>query len=376
MAKIAIVFGTRPEAVKMAPVVKALKSSKIWQTKVIVTGQHREMLHQVLELFDICPDYDLDIMTAGQSLSQITTRVLLGVEPILTQWRPDWVLVHGDTSTAFAVALAAFYKGIPVAHVEAGLRTNSLFDPFPEEANRRLTDVLASLYFAPTEQAAKNLTNEGIDPTRIFVTGNTVIDALLSVVKPEYQFQTLPPGITCGQRPLLLVTAHRRENWGKPLRDICDALMEVATSSAVEIAFAMHRNPQIQSVVRAKLGDQPNIHLIDAPGYLEFANILNHCTMLVTDSGGLQEEGIALNKPVLVLRNSTERPEGIQTGGLKLIGTRKKEIVREITNLLLDKELYHKMASALNPYGDGMAASRIQKILVEQIMQRGEEDGD
>ncbi len=367
MKKIAVVFGTRPEAIKMAPVVKKLKAYDLWQTKVVVTGQHREMLDQVLDVFSITPDYDLNIMSIQQSLTQITVRVLEGMERVFTAWCPDWILVHGDTTTAFGAALAAFYHRIPVAHVEAGLRTGSMDNPFPEEGNRKLTDVLTSLYFAPTQQTADNLRAEGVDEKKLFVTGNTVIDALLTVVDSSYQFSSPTLRELSFTRPLVLVTAHRRENWGDPLHRICQALVEVSRVFQVDIVFAMHKNPRTQLVVQEELGNLTNIHLIDAPSYIEFANLLQRCTLLVTDSGGLQEEAAALNKPVLVLRESTERPEGVAAGCLKLIGTKKEDIVTEITNLILDNELYQKMAMSANPYGDGQAAYRICKILQQHI---------
>lgn len=376
MIKVAIVFGTRPEAIKMAPVVNQFKTNHAWETKVIVTGQHREMLDQVLELFAIVPDYDLNIMTQNQSLAKITTGVLNGLDEIFTHWKPDYILVHGDTTTAFAAALSGFYHRIPIAHVEAGLRTWNLDNPFPEEANRKLIDGLANLFFAPTEMAAANLVKEGIDPEVIHVTGNTVIDALFSVVKSDYDFQDQVIKKLSFDRPVILVTAHRRENWGKPLEQICGALNEVASNHSVDIVFAMHKNPNLQQVVKEQLAFTPNIHLIDAPSYIEFANFLNRCSFLVTDSGGLQEEAAGLSKPVLILRELTERPEGIETGIMKLIGTDQDRIVSEITNLLENPTLYNKMASAPNPYGDGQAAIRIKNIVTSYITRWREDHGN
>lgn len=366
MLKTALVFGTRPEAIKMAPVVGEFKKQKGWETKIIVTGQHREMLDQVLQIFKIVPDFDLNIMTPQQSLAAVTTRVLKGVDEVFQNWRPDLVLVHGDTTTALAAALAAFYRGIPVGHVEAGLRTPTIASPFPEEANRRLVDVLSSLYFAPTEHAAGNLQGEGVPSDRIFVTGNTVIDALLSVVREDYQFQNPVLKALDYSQPILVVTAHRRENWGDPLRSICAALLEISARHRLQIVVAMHANPVLQGVILQVLGQNSHIHLLDAPDYLEFANLLARCTLLLTDSGGLQEEAPALGKPVLVLREVTERPEGIAAGTIKLVGTDKKNIVGAVSELLQDKQLYRQMAEASNPYGDGKAARRIRQIIEEK----------
>lgn len=365
MVKIGIVFGTRPEAIKMAPVVKQFKTHNKWNTKVIVTGQHREMLDQVLDVFNIIPDYDLDVMTENQSLTHITTAVLHGLEQIFSIWKPDYLLVHGDTTTALAAALAGYYHKITIAHVEAGLRTGNLHNPFPEEANRKLIDGLSTIFFAPTEAAAKNLRSEGVSSSQIYVTSNTVIDALYMVVDDNYRFKQSQLQALTFSQPVILVTAHRRENWGQPLANICAAIREAAACLPVDIVFAMHKNPQIQSVVKSYLAGIANVHLIDAPAYVEFANLLNRCRFLVTDSGGLQEEAAALGKPVLVLRDMTERPEGIDSGILKLVGTDKDKIVSEISNLVQDSELYHRMAHSHNPYGDGKAAMRIKNIITE-----------
>ncbi len=366
MFKLALVFGTRPEAIKMAPLVKACRGVGHWDTRVIITGQHREMVDQVLELFGIEPDYDLDIMSHGQTLTDISQRTLRGMAGILREWRPDLVLVHGDTNTAFAAALAAFYERIPVGHVEAGLRTPSVHSPFPEEANRRLIDVLATWYFAPTERAAENLRREGVDPQRIFVTGNTVIDALLAVVEEDYQFKTPELRGLDFSRPILVVTAHRRENWGEPLVGICQALLAISAASDLQIVVAMHKNPDIQAVMEELLGADEQIILVDAPGYQEFANLLARCTLLLTDSGGLQEEAPALHKPVLVMREVTERPEALEAGTVRLVGSAKDSIVQGVLELLSDSELYARMSSAPNPYGDGRAALRICGILQEK----------
>ncbi|HPT83507.1 MAG TPA: UDP-N-acetylglucosamine 2-epimerase (non-hydrolyzing) [Limnochordia bacterium] len=366
MLKLAIVFGTRPEAIKMAPLVKACQGVAQWETRVIITGQHREMVDQVLEIFSLKADYDLNIMSHGQTLNDIARRTLGGMAGIFREWRPDLVLVHGDTSTAFAAALASFHERIPVGHVEAGLRTPSVQNPFPEEANRRLIDVLATWYFAPTERAAQNLLREGVDPERIFVTGNTVIDAVLSVVEEGYQFTTPELQRLDFSRPTIVVTAHRRENWGEPLVGICQALLEISARSSAQILVAMHKNPDIQAVMKGLLGSDPKITLVDAPGYKEFANLLARCTLLLTDSGGLQEEAPALHKPVLVMREVTERPEALEAGTVRLVGSRPESIVQAVLELLSDGELYERMSSAPNPYGDGTAAQRICAILQEK----------
>ena len=365
MGNVGIVFGTRPEAIKMAPVVKQFKTHSKWNTKVIVTGQHREMLDQVLDVFNIIPDYDLDVMTENQSLTDITTAVLNGLELIFSCWKPDYLLVHGDTTTALAAALAGYYHKIAIAHVEAGLRTGDLYNPFPEEANRKLIDGLSTVFLAPTEAAAKNLRLEGISSKQIYVTGNTVVDALYMVVNDNYQFKLPQLRALTFSKPVVLVTAHRRENWGQPLENICAAIRDAASCLPVDIVFAMHKNPQIQSVVKSYLAGIDNVYLIDAPAYIEFANLLNRCKFLVTDSGGLQEEAAALGKPVLVLRDTTERPEGIESGILKLVGTDKEKIVYEISNLIQNNELYRHMTHAHNPYGDGKAAMRIKNIITE-----------
>lgn len=366
MFKLALVFGTRPEAIKMAPLVKECQRVLGWEAKVIITGQHREMVDQVLDLFSIRADYDLAIMSHGQTLSDISERTLKGMEEIFATWRPDLVLVHGDTSTAFAAALASFYAKIPVGHIEAGLRTNSLMNPYPEEANRRLIDVLTTWYFAPTEQAAQNLKREGINPEQIFVTGNTVIDALLSVVQEDYVFRCPSLRNLDFKQPLLLVTAHRRENWGEPLKEICQALQEISSKHKLQIVVAMHRNPNIQNVMRNYLAQDSQITLLDAPDYAEFANLLARSTLLLTDSGGLQEEAPALHKPVLVMREVTERPEALAAGTVKLVGSKREDIVASVARLLTEPNEYKEMSQAANPYGDGTAASKIRAILEEK----------
>lgn len=366
MAKFAVVFGTRPEAIKMAPVVLAMRENPKWDVRVICTGQHREMLDQVLAVFQIKPDYDLNIMTHGQTLEEITTRVLQGVGKILHAWRPDLVLVHGDTTTAFAAALAAFYARIPIAHVEAGLRTSDLSSPFPEEANRRLTDVLASIHFAPTEEAAENIRREVRGSKDIYITGNTVIDALLQVVEDDYEFRTPALAALDFSRPVIVVTVHRRENWGAPLVGICQALRQIVREQCCQIVVAMHRNPKLQAVFREQLRGEELIHLIEAPDYREFANLMRRSTLLLTDSGGLQEEAPALNVPVLVLRDQTERPEGVRAGTCRVVGTDPGKIIASVTELLTNAEVYNAMAHAPNPYGDGRAAHRICRILEQK----------
>lgn len=366
MFKLALVFGTRPEAIKMAPLVKQCAKIEEWETKVIVTGQHREMLDQVLEIFEIETDYDLEVMSHGQTLNSLTQKILVGMEKVFEDWKPNLVLVHGDTSTAFAAALASFYHKIPVGHVEAGLRTNDLLNPFPEEANRRLIDTITTWYFAPTNVAAENLLREGVDESKIFVTGNTVIDALLSVVDKKYEFVSPELKTLDYQKPIIVVTAHRRENWGKPLEGICRAILEISSMFTCQIVVAMHRNPSIQQTMKEYLWDDEQVILIDALNYKEFANLLDRATLLLTDSGGLQEEAPALNKPVLVMRTITERPEAVQAGTVQLVGSEKNQIVRNVHALLEDPVLYKQMSNSINPYGDGTAAQQICSILVDK----------
>lgn len=367
MKQIAVIFGTRPEAIKMAPVIQQLEQSGWCKVRVIVSGQHKEMLTQVLTLFNIKACDDLQVMSNGQSLSKITAKVLNGLDRIFGEWRPDFALVHGDTATAFGAALACFYQGIPLGHVEAGLRSGCLADPFPEEANRRLIDTLTHVFFAPTKAAADNLLREGVAQNRVHVTGNTGIDALYQVIDKSYSFRLETLRSLDFSRQQILITVHRRENWGDSLRQICEAVEEISQTQPVEFVFAMHKNPVIRSVVQDKLGTLPKIRLIDAPEYREFANLLDRCHLVLTDSGGLQEEAMALNKPVLVLRDNTERPEGVAAGGAKVIGRKKEDIVKEVTNMITDGQLYDKMARSVNPYGDGKASYRIQNILKTQL---------
>jgi UDP-N-acetylglucosamine 2-epimerase (non-hydrolysing) len=369
--KILIVFGTRPEAIKLAPVVHALIEDPQLDVKVCVTAQHRQMLDQVLSLFCIVPDFDLNLMKPGQDLTDITSNVLLGMRDVFNQWLPDLVFVHGDTTTAMAASLASFYAKIPVAHVEAGLRTNDIYSPWPEEMNRRVVGRVASLHFAPTETARNNLLAEGIFPAAIHVTGNTVIDALLNVVKKidvdvniNQQFRERFSFLDEGKR-LVLVTGHRRENFGQGFEDVCMALREIANRSDVEIVYPVHLNPNVQEPVHRILGDCNNIHLIEPLDYLPFVYLMNRAYLLLTDSGGIQEEAPSLGKPVLVMRDTTERPEAVDAGTVKLVGTDTFRIIAEVTQLLDRNELYQSMSHAHNPYGDGKSAQRICKIINE-----------
>jgi UDP-N-acetylglucosamine 2-epimerase len=360
--KIITVFGTRPDAIKMAPVVKELqRRSDVFDLKVIVTGQHREMLDQVLQAFDITPDRDLNIMTPGQSLSAITARVLTGLDEVFTAETPDAVVAQGDTTTTFVAALAAFYHKAAFAHVEAGLRTGNRFDPFPEEANRVLTARIATLHFPPTKLAASNLRAEGVLESDIFVTGNTVIDALLTVAAQDYT-PTDPEiaSVLSDPRRVVLVTAHRRENWGKPMERICAAVrMLVEACPDIIAVFPMHRNPVVRNTVYPILGGHDRIKLIEPPDYVPFVKLEQKSTIILTDSGGVQEEAPSLGKPVLVMRNTTERPEGVEAGSAKLVGTDVDTILREAIQLLNDQSAYDKMSKTISPYGDGRGAVRI-----------------
>jgi UDP-N-acetylglucosamine 2-epimerase (non-hydrolysing) len=369
MKKVMLVFGTRPEAIKMAPVVKELRRHPDkFQTVVCVTAQHRLMLDQVLGIFDIRPEYDLDIMRPGQNLFEITCSVLQGMKPILESERPHMVLVHGDTTTTMAAALAAYYCRISVGHVEAGLRTHNKHSPFPEEINRSVAGVLTDLHFAPTESARTNLLGEGVDGETVFVTGNTVIDALLSVVgsiessaELEDSFKAMFSFLDPGKR-LILVTGHRRENFGEGFENICGALSDIADLYPdVEILYPVHLNPNVQKPVRRILGHarRRNVHLIEPVDYLPFVYLMNRSFLIITDSGGVQEEAPSLAKPVLVMRDVTERPEAVDAGTVKLVGTDREKIVTECSGLLDDPRAYQTMAMAHNPYGDGRAAGRI-----------------
>lgn len=365
--KVMTVFGTRPEAIKMAPVVLELKKHpEEIETIVAVTAQHREMLDQVLDLFGIVPDYDLDIMAQGQTLFDITSKAMLGLNTVLAEAKPDIILVHGDTTTTFAGALAAFYHQIKVGHVEAGLRTHNKYSPYPEEMNRKLTGAIADLHFAPTPTAEGNLAKESITGMNVFVTGNTVIDALLATVNKDYVFDhPVLQNIDYEGSKVILVTTHRRENLGEPMRHVYQALAQlIADYPDAQIVFPMHKNPRVREVVAEELGGKERVHLIDPLDYEPFANLLARSYLVLTDSGGIQEEAPALGKPVLVLRDTTERPEAIEAGTVKLIGTDKQRVYDEASLLLSDQGEYAKMAEACNPYGDGHASERIVEALL------------
>ena len=364
--KVMSIFGTRPEAIKMAPVVMELmRHSDEIETKTLVTAQHREMLDQVLHLFHIEPDYDLNIMAAGQTLFDITTRAMMGINDVFQKDRPDLVLVHGDTTTTFAGALAAYYHQIPVGHVEAGLRTHDIYSPFPEEMNRRLTGGIATLHFAPTATAHDNLTAEGTPERRIFVTGNTVIDALHHTVRPDYVLPAELAQVDFANNRVLLVTTHRRENLGEPMRHVYRAIHDIVDGMEdVEVIFPVHRNPKVREIVQEELGHLPRVHLIDPLDYEPFANLMARVDIVLTDSGGIQEEAPALGKPVLVLRDTTERPEAVAAGTVHLIGTAEDRVFNETMRLLTDTTAYAAMAEAVNPYGDGRAAQRIIEAIL------------
>ena len=370
MKKILLVFGTRPEAIKMAPLVKALqKDTEHFETRVCVTAQHRQMLDQVLEVFGITPEYDLNIMAPNQDLYDITAKVLLGLREVLKDFRPDTVLVHGDTTTSMAASLAAFYMQIPVGHVEAGLRTYNMLSPWPEEMNRQVTDRICTYYFAPTEQSRANLLQENIDAKKIFITGKTVIDALLMAVdiisttagvKEKMAKELQEKGYTVGDREYILVTGHRRENFGDGFLHICKAIKELAAlHPEMDIVYPVHLNPNVQKPVYELLSGLSNVYLISPLDYLPFIYAMQHSTLLLTDSGGVQEEAPSLGKPVLVMRDTTERPEAVEAGTVKLVGTNAEAIVSNVTALLLDKEMYKRMSETHNPYGDGQACERI-----------------
>ena len=365
--KVMTVFGTRPEAIKMAPVVLELQKHPDTIIPVVaVTAQHRDMLDQVLNLFKIKPDYDLDIMAAEQTLFDITSRSMLGLDKVLQKEEPDIVLVHGDTTTTFAGALAAYYHQISVGHVEAGLRTHNKYSPFPEEMNRKLTGSIADLHFAPTDTSKVNLLEESVNEEGIFVTGNTVIDALHKTVRDDFVFDSeLLQNIDYGGKRVILVTTHRRENLGEPMRQVYKALRKLVDEFAdVEVVFPVHKNPKVREVVSQELGGLDKVHLIDPLDYEPFANLMHRSHLILTDSGGVQEEAPALGKPVLVLRDTTERPEAVAAGTVKLIGTDKDVVYNEAKLLLTDEAEYKKMAEASNPYGDGKASARIIQAIL------------
>ena len=359
--KVMTIFGTRPEAIKMAPIVLELKKHEVIKPVVAVTAQHREMLDQVLSLFQIKPDYDLDIMQAGQTLFDITAKALCGLDAVLTKEEPDIVLVHGDTTTTFAGALAAYYHQTTVGHVEAGLRTHHKYSPFPEEMNRHLTGCIADMNFAPTETSERNLLLEHADASSIFITGNTVIDALHHTVHEDYVFADAAlKDVDFEHKRVVLVTTHRRENLGEPMRHVYRALRKLVEEfEDVEIVFPVHKNPKVRAVVQEELGKLVKVHLIEPLDYEPFANLMSRAHLILTDSGGVQEEAPALGKPVLVLRDTTERPEAVAAGTVKLIGTDEKHVYDETRRLLTNAAAYRSMAEAVNPYGDGEAARRI-----------------
>lgn len=365
MLKVMTIFGTRPEAIKMAPVVKALEAAPDMESIVTVTAQHREMLDQVLHLFSITPDYDLNIMSQGQTLYDVTCRALMGLQEVLKEAKPDVVLVHGDTTTTFVGALAAFYEGIPVGHVEAGLRTGNIYSPFPEEMNRKLTGAIGTYHFAPTTTSEVNLLKENIHPDHLYVTGNTVIDALQTTVKEAYTFkEKLLNNIDYEHQKVILVTTHRRENLGDPMRNVYEAIRDIiGEHEDVEVIFPMHRNPKVRSIVQDVLGHMDRVHLIEPLEYEPFANLMARTYLIMTDSGGIQEEAPSLGKPVLVLRDTTERPEAVQAGTVKLVGTDKGSVYKAAKELITNEDIYKEMSNAVNPYGDGLASNRIVQAL-------------
>ena len=383
MSKVRVltVFGTRPEAIKMAPVVRAIAADDRFEGRVCVSAQHRDMLDQVLDLFELVPDWDLDLMRPGQSLHGLTARILQGLEPVLSEWRPDVVLVHGDTTTTLATTLAAFYSRIAVGHVEAGLRTGDLSAPFPEEANRVLADKLCAFHFAPTERSAQNLRDEGLPESGISVTGNTVIDALLWVRDRVLEtplsehadvLGSIAPVMADPDARIVLVTGHRRESFGKGFEDICAALRDLAERYPdVHLVYPVHLNPNVQGPVHETLSGLDNVHLLSPLDYLPFVRLMDRATFILTDSGGIQEEAPSLGKPVLVMREVTERPEGVASGTVRLVGTDRARIVDECARLLDDPEAFDEMRRAHNPYGDGLASGRIADALAAALGEPG-----
>jgi UDP-N-acetylglucosamine 2-epimerase (non-hydrolysing) len=358
--KVLSIFGTRPEAIKMAPVVQALEADQQIESLVCVTAQHREMLDQVLNLFEITPDIDLNLMKPGQSLSELTARVFTHLDPVLKDLKPDWILVQGDTTTVMSAALCAFYNQVKVGHVEAGLRTGDKWQPFPEEVNRKVAGVIADLHFAPTAYSKQNLLKENIPSENVIITGNTVIDALHQIAARSYEFSKGPLAQIPFDKRIVTITAHRRENFGQPIEEICQAILELAkTYSDVQFVYPVHLNPRVQEPVHRLLGGIDNISLLEPLEYLPMVQLLKRSELLLTDSGGLQEEAPGVGVPVLVLREVTERPEGVEAGTVRLVGTDRMKIVQEAKKLLDDKAAYEQMAKAVNPYGDGKAAQRI-----------------
>ena len=370
--RISFIFGTRPEAIKLCPVILAMKDHPDLEPHVCVTGQHREMLDQVLEVFGVFPDVDLALMLPNQTLSEFTARSISAIDAYLTEQKPDMVLAQGDTTTVFCAALCAFYHKIPVGHVEAGLRTWNKYSPFPEEINRVLATRLADLHFTPTNTSRDNLLREGVTSDRIFVTGNTVIDALyLALEKVKINppsFPGLPSGTMTNERPLVLITGHRRESFGEGFRNICLAIVELAQRfPSAEFVYPVHLNPNVREPVFRLLGNMPNIHLMDPLGYLSFVALMNRAKIILTDSGGVQEEAPSLGKPVLVMRDTTERPEAVAMGTVKIVGTDPDAIVSNVSTLMTDRTSYERMANAVNPYGDGRASMRIVDLLMKNF---------
>ena len=364
MIKVMTIFGTRPEAIKMAPLVKELDSRVEIESIVCVTAQHREMLDQVLEVFDIKPNYDLNVMKQGQTLSEITSRVLMGLEEVIKKEKPNIILVHGDTTTTFAGALAAFYNGVDIGHVEAGLRTWNKYSPFPEEMNRQMVDRMSDMYFAPTEVSKNNLLSENISEDKIYVTGNTAIDAMKTTVKDDYNNEIFD---WAGEDKLILLTAHRRENLGDPMRNIFKAVRRIVNEYPdIKVVYPVHLNPKVREVANEVFNGMDRVRLIEPLEVFDFHNFINKSYIILTDSGGIQEEAPSLGKPVLVLRDTTERPEGIDAGTLKLVGTSEEVIYNETKKLLDDKEEYNKMSKASNPYGDGFASKYIVDAIINK----------
>jgi len=373
MKKIICIFGTRPEAIKMAPVLRELQKKKdLFKTVVVLTTQHREMLDQVLRLFNLQSDYDLNIMQGSQTLYYITTSALSRLEKVINRENPDFILVQGDTTTTFAATLAAFYQKVPVGHIEAGLRSYDRFNPYPEEVNRLLTDTLCDIHFAPTPTAKRNLLKENIKKESIFVTGNTVIDALYLALKKPHRFRdSVLKKIDFSKKKIILLTAHRRENWGIPLENICLSIEKLIRKyDDLEIVYPVHLNRKVKNVVYRILKNSPRIHLIKPLDYLDFINLMNKCFLVLTDSGGLQEEVPSLGKPVLVLREVTERPEGVEAGTVKVVGLSKEKIFREACKLIDNKRMYNRMAKAVNPYGDGKASKRIVDAILHYFRKK------
>ncbi len=357
MKKIMTIFGTRPEAIKMAPLVLALKEDKTLEPIVVVTAQHREMLDQVLEIFKVTPDYDLDIMQQGQTLAEVTARVITGLDGVIKEAKPDMILVHGDTSTTFAASVAAFYNEVDIGHVEAGLRTHNKYSPYPEEMNRQMTGVLADLHFSPTENSRQNLLVENKDASKIVVTGNTAIDALKTTVDDTYQSEIIERH---ADKKVILLTAHRRENIGEPMENIFSAVKDIVNEfEDVTVVYPMHKNPKVREIAGKYLSEHPRIELIEPLDVFDFHNFAAHSHIILTDSGGVQEEAPSLGKPVIVLRDTTERPEGVEAGTLKLAGVKKEDIYNLTKRLLEDDAMYQDMSKASNPYGDGHASERI-----------------